>query len=56
MFLTVLILILLIAAAFCFYRATFPQRYPTNRNLIALGLLFWILTVLIPMLLRLRHL
>jgi hypothetical protein len=40
--------LLLLAAAICFGVAAFWQPQPTRVNMVALGLLFWVLTVLIP--------
>jgi hypothetical protein len=42
----VLTILLLIAAAICFLLAA--VGVPARVNLVALGLLFWVLTVLIP--------
>ena len=41
-----LVLLLLIAGAVCFGLAAFNR--PARVNLVALGLLFWILTVVVP--------
>jgi hypothetical protein len=42
----VLLLVLLIAAAVCFGLAA--ANTPTRPNLIALGLLLWVMTALVP--------
>lgn len=42
-----LIIVLLVAAALCFGIAAFGGR-PGRPDLVALGLLFWVLTVLLP--------
>lgn len=44
---TMLIIVLLIASALCFLLAAFGVK-PVKPDLIALGLLCWVLTVLLP--------
>jgi asparagine N-glycosylation enzyme membrane subunit Stt3 len=40
--------LLLLAAAICFIVAAVWQPQPTRVNLVAAGLFFWVLSVLIP--------